>query len=585
MDSHTNFAYSLVATAPSPATSGTSLVVTGGQGVLFPTPPFNVTIWPAGVSALSTNAEIARVTAISTDTFTITRSQESSAARTIVAGDQIAATITVKTLTDVESYSGLVKTDGSTPLTANWATGNFDIQVGSGRLQTNIIRDSTGGNNYLVITGTSPNQASVFGGSQFLTLTDAISANSTSKASWTVAGTEGMKYVSGGSAAAGALSILAIDTRVTSIDKLILSNNTPATAAIPVQYSGGIQQSGAAWNTTATAATNPVNMRQDLRPVSGATVSSVLGWAFQINGGGYTDRMTLTSAGTLTTTSAVLSGTLTMGGSNFQTDGLILVRTGSTGTTIVDKISLSNATAATSGVPQQYSGGFLFTTNAWTGSTPQVANFRLIAEGINGTTPITAKLIIQSQINAAGFNDRYTFDDAGNLTVSAKIISPLYVINGGGTFTTAGNDQNFAIQTRGFSTAVTALQLLTGTMTHSTGAFVGVSLTPTYNQTGASAATDLLINRTETAVGSGAQNFIDLQASTVSKFKIANTGKVTLGNTLTLKGYTVSTLPTGTQGDIAFVTDALTPTFLVTAVGGGAVVSPVFYNGSSWVTY
>lgn len=52
-----------------------------------------------------------------------------------------------------------------------------------------------------------------------------------------------------------------------------------------------------------------------------------------------------------------------------------------------------------------------------------------------------------------------------------------------------------------------------------------------------------------------------------------------------LKNYTVATLPAGTQGDTAFVTDALAPTFLATIVGGGAVVTPVFYNGSAWVGY
>jgi hypothetical protein len=46
-----------------------------------------------------------RVTAISTDTLTITRAQESSSARTIVVGDQIAATITLKTLTDIEAMA------------------------------------------------------------------------------------------------------------------------------------------------------------------------------------------------------------------------------------------------------------------------------------------------------------------------------------------------------------------------------------------------------------------------------------------------------------------------------------------------
>lgn len=52
-----------------------------------------------------------------------------------------------------------------------------------------------------------------------------------------------------------------------------------------------------------------------------------------------------------------------------------------------------------------------------------------------------------------------------------------------------------------------------------------------------------------------------------------------------LKGYTVATLPSGTQGDTAFVTDALAPTFLATIVGGGTVVTPVFFNGTAWVGY
>lgn len=102
MDAHANFAYSTVATAPSPATTGTSLVVAAGNGALFPAVPFNAVIWPTGTQPLSSNAEIVRVTAISTDTLTITREQESTTARTVVVGDQIMAAITAKTLTDLE---------------------------------------------------------------------------------------------------------------------------------------------------------------------------------------------------------------------------------------------------------------------------------------------------------------------------------------------------------------------------------------------------------------------------------------------------------------------------------------------------
>jgi hypothetical protein len=52
-----------------------------------------------------------------------------------------------------------------------------------------------------------------------------------------------------------------------------------------------------------------------------------------------------------------------------------------------------------------------------------------------------------------------------------------------------------------------------------------------------------------------------------------------------LAQYTVSTLPTGVQGDNAYVTDALAPTYMATVVGGGSVVTPVFHNGSSWIAH
>lgn len=102
-DAHKNFAASVIVTPPTPASSGTSLTVSVGTGAIFPAVPFNATVWPTGVVATITNAEVVRVTNISGDTFTISRTQEGSSARSILAGDQIAATITTKTLTDVEA--------------------------------------------------------------------------------------------------------------------------------------------------------------------------------------------------------------------------------------------------------------------------------------------------------------------------------------------------------------------------------------------------------------------------------------------------------------------------------------------------
>ena len=61
-----------------------------------------------------------------------------------------------------------------------------------------------------------------------------------------------------------------------------------------------------------------------------------------------------------------------------------------------------------------------------------------------------------------------------------------------------------------------------------TGQFApGLKISTTYNQTGTAAGTDLFINRTETAVGSGNQYLIDGQVGGVSKFKVSNAGLLT----------------------------------------------------------
>jgi hypothetical protein len=61
--------------------------------------------------------------------------------------------------------------------------------------------------------------------------------------------------------------------------------------------------------------------------------------------------------------------------------------------------------------------------------------------------------------------------------------------------------------------------------------------------------------------------------------------KITSNGVIKLKNYTVSTLPTGTQGDTAYVTDATAPTYLGALIGGGSVKVPVFYNGTAWVSH
>lgn len=140
-DVHDNFAYALVATAPSPATSGTSLVVTTGFGVDFPTPPFNAVVWPTSSNPTNANAEVVRVTNISTDTLTIVRTQESSNARTIVVGDQIANTMTTKTFTDIEAF--LANNKLNIPTGSNASAGTGTLSGGTVTISTTAVTSNS----------------------------------------------------------------------------------------------------------------------------------------------------------------------------------------------------------------------------------------------------------------------------------------------------------------------------------------------------------------------------------------------------------------------------------------------------------
>lgn len=90
-----------------------------------------------------------------------------------------------------------------------------------------------------------------------------------------------------------------------------------------------------------------------------------------------------------------------------------------------------------------------------------------------------------------------------------------------------------------------------------------VAITPLYNQaSGTAANTDLLVNRTQTAVGSGAQRLIDAQVGAVSQWMVSNVGNttqvgsVTTGapNTGTAAPWKMGTLVTGQVGLVIVAT-------------------------------
>ncbi len=115
---HKDFATSLVVTAPSPATTGTSLTVTAGEGSLFPAVPFYATVSPNNaypVLGATPNAEKVLVTAIATDTLTIVRAQGGTTAKTVATGwriSNVAFAADIDIVRNVKSFGALG--DGTT---------------------------------------------------------------------------------------------------------------------------------------------------------------------------------------------------------------------------------------------------------------------------------------------------------------------------------------------------------------------------------------------------------------------------------------------------------------------------------------
>lgn len=135
---------------------------------------------------------------------------------------------------------------------------------------------------------------------------------------------------------------------------------------------------------------------------------------------------------------------------------------------------------------------------------------------------------------------------------------------GTGVYTGAGiyrktNDQQFPIGAGFRNTIGMGQNVYTGTTNRDI-----VSILPNYNQTGTASNTDLLINRTETAVGSGDQLLADFQVGGVSKASIDNAGQLRLDKAQTFGATTGLMLGDGDTGFYEYIVDDN----LILAMGG-----------------
>lgn len=150
---------------------------------------------------------------------------------------------------------------------------------------------------------------------------------------------------------------------------------------------------------------------------------------------------------------------------------------------------------------------------------------------------------------------------AGGVGVGGSLYAGSVTSTGGNFYT--GTSLNL----KPYGSTAQGVQILPETSVTLNG-WYGLKIAPTYNQTGTAAATDLLINRTETSVGSGAQLLIDAQVGGTSKFSVSNTGQALFKGATAGVGY-----GTGAGGAVTQATSRTTGVTLNNVCGAITLVS------------
>lgn len=100
-------------------------------------------------------------------------------------------------------------------------------------------------------------------------------------------------------------------------------------------------------------------------------------------------------------------------------------------------------------------------------------------------------------------------------------------------------------------------------------------ITPTYNQTSTAGAIDLYINRTETAIGSGQHDFLNMAIAGSSKARIDRTGHIFVDSTVTAGGTTGNQTINKPSGTVNFAAAATAITVTNSTVSTSSIVLAV----------
>ncbi len=200
-----------------------------------------------------------------------------------------------------------------------------------------------------------------------------------------------------------------------------------------------------------------------------------------------------------------------------------LLRNGIT-TTSTDGLLLENSTAALVGETVEMAPRIRLRGHAWkSNATAASQSHDWIIENVpaTGAAATTSTLTIKNSNNGGGYANKFRIQDDGEILVQDYINYPDAV----GPRSNA-NNITLVVQDRSQNAANSAVEMATGTWTHSTGAGIALHLKPVWNSSGDSSETCLLIDSTSTTVGSGAYMLIEAKDDTATKLSVDSAGNV-----------------------------------------------------------
>lgn len=155
-----------------------------------------------------------------------------------------------------------------------------------------------------------------------------------------------------------------------------------------------------------------------------------------------------------------------------------------------------------------------------------------------------AATIVSNQTGAGGDKTTLRLVNIGSGTGAEYLLEGYagatrnFSVTAGGLITFGGGASSGTLNVNNINNfadniSATPIRLAGGTSTATSGTMLGVKIAPIYNQaSGTAANTDLLISRTETALGSGTQKFVSFQAGaagTTEYFAVSNAGVILAG--------------------------------------------------------